>query len=55
MGKGKPHLEFEELNMTEGWEEPEGYPKGMQQKILTSMVLIGMPNNFLTQILWLVK
>ena len=36
MGKGKPHLEFEELNMTEGWEEPEGYPKGMQQKILTS-------------------
>ena len=36
MGKGKPHLEFEGLNMTEGWEEPEVYPKGMQQKILTS-------------------
>ena len=36
MGIGKPHLEFAPLDMDEGWEEPPGYPLGMQQKVLTS-------------------
>ena len=35
MGIGK-HLEFAPLDMDEGWEEPPGYPLGMQQKVLTS-------------------
>ena len=36
MGIGKPYLEFAPLDMDEGWEEPPGYPLGMQQKVLTS-------------------
>ena len=32
----KPHLEFVELRMEEGWETPPGYPVGIQQKILAS-------------------
>ena len=36
MGRGKPHLEFEKLDMETGWETPPGYPPGMQQKVLTS-------------------
>jgi hypothetical protein len=36
MGKGKPHLEFLSLDMEDGWETPAGYPKGIQQKVLTS-------------------
>ena len=32
----KPHIEFETLNMQEGWETPTGYPSGMKQKILSS-------------------
>ena len=36
MGKGKPHLEFLSLDMDQGWETPEGYPEGIQQKVLTS-------------------
>lgn len=30
----KPHIEFEPVDMSSGWETPEGYPAGMQQKIL---------------------
>ena len=30
----KPHLEFHRLDMSSGWETPEGYPDGIQQKIL---------------------
>jgi hypothetical protein len=36
MGQGKPHIEFTNLDMCEGWETPLGYPAGMQQKILTT-------------------
>jgi hypothetical protein len=36
MGKGKPHLEFENLDLNEGWEVPPGYPEGMEQKVLTT-------------------
>ena len=31
----KEHKEFYTLNMDEGWEVPEGYPSGIQQKILS--------------------
>jgi hypothetical protein len=31
----KAHLEFHRLDMTAGWEVPAGYPKGIQQKILS--------------------
>jgi hypothetical protein len=30
----KPHLEFHRLDMNAGWETPDGYPKGIEQKIL---------------------
>lgn len=33
---GKPHLEFFNVDMDEGWETPAGYPSGIQQKILVS-------------------
>ena len=36
MGKGKPHIEFINLDMDEGWETPTGYPEGMKQKVLAS-------------------
>lgn len=32
----KPHLEFLQLDMDEGWKTPEGYPSGIKQKILAS-------------------
>ncbi len=32
----KPHMEFVELDMDDGWETPEGYPVGIEQKILAS-------------------
>ncbi len=35
MAIGKEHKEFHTLNMDEGWEVPEGYPSGIQQKILS--------------------
>lgn len=28
------HMEFHTLDMSEGWHSPEGYPAGIQQKIL---------------------
>ena len=31
----KEHKEFYTLNMDEGWDVPEGYPSGIQQKILS--------------------
>lgn len=33
---GKPHLEFFNVDMDEGWETPPGYPSGIKQKILVS-------------------
>lgn len=30
----KPHLEFHTLDLDAGWEVPEGYPDGIEQKIL---------------------
>ncbi|MCB1362623.1 MAG: cupin domain-containing protein [Rhodobacteraceae bacterium] len=36
MQKGKPHKEFFKLDMTEGWQVPDGYPDGIEQKILAS-------------------
>jgi hypothetical protein len=32
----KPHLEFQRVDMSEGWKTPPGYPAGIQQKILAS-------------------
>jgi hypothetical protein len=32
----KPHLEFHPIDMGRGWETIEGYPPGIQQKILAS-------------------
>ena len=32
----KPHLEFHRLDMNTGWATPEGYPSGIQQKVLAS-------------------
>lgn len=31
----KEHLEFHAVSMEDGWETPEGYPTGIQQKILS--------------------
>jgi hypothetical protein len=31
----KQHLEFHALDLSTGWERPEGYPEGIEQKILT--------------------
>ncbi len=36
MAFNKPHLEFMQLDMSSGWETPEGYPAGIKQKILAS-------------------
>ncbi len=30
----KPHLEFHTVDMADGWATPEGYPAGIEQKIL---------------------
>ena len=35
MGMNKEHNEFHILDMDSGWETPPGYPKGIQQKILS--------------------
>ena len=35
MGMNKEHKEFHILDMDSGWETPPGYPKGIQQKILS--------------------
>jgi hypothetical protein len=36
MPMNKPHLEFHQLDLDQGWATPEGYPSGIQQKILAS-------------------
>ena len=36
MPMNKPHLEFLQVDLNEGWETPPGYPAGIQQKILAS-------------------
>ena len=35
MGVNKKHDEFHILDMNSGWETPIGYPKGIEQKILS--------------------
>ncbi len=35
MPVNKAHIEFIGLDMDEGWEVPDGYPEGIQQKILS--------------------
>ncbi len=32
----KPHIEFQPVDLKEGWEVPPGYPPGFYQKILAS-------------------
>ncbi len=34
--KPKQHLEFVKVDLSSGWERPEGYPPGFWQKILAS-------------------
>ena len=36
MPMNKPHIEFQSLDMSRGWETPPGYPSGIKQKILAS-------------------
>jgi hypothetical protein len=36
MPMNKPHLELHRLDLDQGWATPEGYPSGIQQKILAS-------------------
>ena len=36
MPMNKPHIEFQRLDMTRGWETPKGYPTTIQEKILAS-------------------
>jgi hypothetical protein len=36
MPMNKPHIEFQRLDLSTGWETPEGYPSTIQQKILAS-------------------
>jgi ChrR Cupin-like domain len=38
MQVNKPHLEFHRIDMDTGWETPEGYPAGIEQKILTGVL-----------------
>jgi hypothetical protein len=35
MPVNRKHDEFHTLNMEEGWEVPAGYPRGIQQKVLS--------------------
>ncbi len=35
MSINKAHKEFHTVEMTDGWETPEGYPAGIDQKILS--------------------
>lgn len=32
----KPHIEFERLDLTLGWQTPPGYPASIQEKVLAS-------------------
>jgi hypothetical protein len=32
----KPHLEFQPIDLSKGWEVPAGYPPGFYQKVLAS-------------------
>ena len=34
MPVNKPHLEFHAVDMAVGWQRPDGYPEGIDQKIL---------------------
>ncbi len=36
MPMNKPHLEFQRINLADGWATPPGYPEGIKQKILAS-------------------
>ncbi|MEP7245469.1 MAG: cupin [Gammaproteobacteria bacterium] len=35
MSINKSHIEFAPVDLASGWEVPEGYPQGMEQKILS--------------------
>jgi hypothetical protein len=36
MPMNKPHIEFQRLDLSTGWEAPQGYPPSIQQRILAS-------------------
>ena len=38
MAIDKEHLEFHKLDLESGWQVPEGYPDGIQQKILAGVL-----------------
>ena len=51
--KKKPHIEFEFVSDTEGWETPPGYPSGIKQKILASLMHILVTyKDFLSYVLY---
>ena len=43
----KQHLEFEKLDLNEGWEVPQGYPVGIEHKILSGIEEIHLFGNFI--------
>jgi hypothetical protein len=47
----KPHMEFVELDMAQGWATPEGYPPGIKQKILASDIDEGKKSGSRTRLL----
>jgi len=36
MPMNKPHLEFHRIDLSSGWQSPQGYPPDIRQKILAS-------------------
>jgi hypothetical protein len=51
MSPMKPHLEFHRLDMSAGWETPEGYPAGIEQKILAGTLDEGAKDGSRTRLL----
>jgi hypothetical protein len=51
MTPNKPHLEFHRLDMNSGWETPQGYPLGIEQKILAGALDETVKNGSRTRLL----
>ncbi|MCX7012595.1 MAG: cupin domain-containing protein [Candidatus Sumerlaeota bacterium] len=47
----KEHLEFFGLDLSEGWSVPEGYPEGIEQKILSGRLDEGARKGSRTRLL----
>jgi hypothetical protein len=51
MPMNKPHLEFQRVDLSTGWESPPGYPADIQQKILASDIDEGRQSGGRTRLL----